>query len=179
VNYHQFSLALAGPDRELVRTFYYNVAYDKNLYPDQAQAQQPFLDSLDKTPLLELRLGRLVPFQDGGAQERGVDILMASDLVYHASRNLFDTAIVVTEDPDFSIVLNYVKEFGKQVEIAAFNDGQGRELMRAADIRVPMDTVLNKFAAKVFPPEDDDDNIGNSTNRANPLKKIFPKGNGQ
>ncbi len=179
VDYHQFSLALAGPDRELVRTFYYNVAYDKNLNPDQAQAQQPFLDSLDKTPLLELRLGRIVPFHDGGMQERGVDVMLASDMVYQASQNLFDTAIVVTEDQDFAIVLNYTKEFGKHVEIASFQDGQGRELMRAADFRIPLDAVLNKFADKIFPEGEDDDNIGNSVERTSVLKKIFPKGKGQ
>ena len=29
VDYYQLSLALAGPDRQLVHTYYYNVAYDK------------------------------------------------------------------------------------------------------------------------------------------------------
>jgi uncharacterized LabA/DUF88 family protein len=179
VDYHQLSLALVGPDRELVRTYYYNVAYDKSHHPEQAQSQQPFLDALDKTPLLTLRLGRLIPFQDGGAQERGMDVLMASDLVFYASQNLFDTAIVITEDPDFSIPLNYVKELGKHVEIAVFNDGQGRELMRTADFRLPLDAVLNKFAAKIFPAEEEDDNIGNSDDQASLLKKILPKGKGK
>lgn len=102
VDYHQLSLALAGPDRELVRTFYYNVAYDKNAFPEKAKSQMSFLDSLDRTPYLELRLGRLVPTADGSVQERGVDVLLASDLVYYAARKIFDTAIVVTEDGDFS-----------------------------------------------------------------------------
>ena len=174
VDYHQLSLGLTGPDRQLVRTFYYNVAYDRNLYPDKAKAQQSFLDSLDRTPYLELRLGRLVPLPDGSVQERGVDILMASEMVYYAARGLYDTAVVVTEDGDYSASLDRVKELGKHVEIAAFQDGQTKELIRTADVRIPLDAVLNQYAGKIFPP-DPDDSRGNMSERMGSVQSSFSK----
>ena len=161
VDYHQLSLALVGPDRQLVRTYYYNVAYDKNLFPDKAKSQMAFLDSLDRTPYLELRLGRLFPAADGGVQERGVDVLMAADLVYYAARTAFDTAIVVTEDGDFCPPLENVKSLGRHVEIATFLDSQSRDLIRVADLYVPLDTVVDKYASKIFP-SDSGENRGNT-----------------
>jgi uncharacterized LabA/DUF88 family protein len=174
VDYYQLSLALAGPDRELVRAYYYNVAYDKNTFPDKAKNQMSFLDSLDRTPYLELRLGRLAPTTDGNVQERGVDVLFASDLVYYAARKTFDTAIVVTEDGDYSPALDRVKELGPRVEIATFNDSQSRELIRAADVRISLDEVLDKYPSKIFPP-DTDDNRGNAADRVGRVSKSFMK----
>ena len=169
VDYYQLSLALAGPDRHLIRTYYYNVAYDKTQFPDKAKTQMSFLDSLDRTPYLELRLGRLVSTFDGNVQERGMDVLIASDLVYYAARKAFDTAIVVTEDAVYASVLEEVKELGKHVEIATFQDSQSRELIRVADLRISLDTVLDKFSSKIFPP-DMDDNRGGPGDRGGRVK---------
>lgn len=175
VDYYQLSLALTGPDRKLVRTYYYNVAYDKNLFPEKAKTQQSFLDSLDRTPYLELRLGRLIPMADGNVQERGVDVLLASDMVYYAARKAFDTAIVVTEDGDYFPVVELVKDLGRNVEIAAFQDNQSRELIRMADIRIPLDTVLDKFSTKIFPPDMVDHHHGSPPDRLGQIPKTLLK----
>ena len=174
VDYYQLSLALAGPDRQLVKTYYYNVAYDKELVPDKAKTQMSFLDSLDKTPHLELRLGRLYSTSDGRVHEKGMDVLFASDLVYHAAKKTFDTAIVVTEDGMYSSALENVKDFGRHVEIATFRDNQNRELVKAADLRIPLDSVLDKYSSKIFPPEVDD-NPGNKAERVGRVQKSFKK----
>jgi uncharacterized LabA/DUF88 family protein len=174
VDYYQLSLALAGPDRHLIRTYYYNVAYDKNQFPDKAKTQMSFLDSLDRTPYLELRLGRLVSTFDGNVQERGMDVLFASDLVYYAARKAFDTAIVVTEDAVYASVLEEVKELGQHVEIATFQDSQNRELIRIADLRIPLDSVIDKYSSKIFPP-DVDDNRGGTADRVGKVQKSFMK----
>jgi uncharacterized LabA/DUF88 family protein len=174
VDYYQLSLALAGPDRQLVRTYYYNVAYDKNQFPEKAKNQMSFLDSLDRTPFLELRLGRLVSTFEGNVQERGMDVLLASDLVYYAGRKAFDTAIVVTEDNDYFPALERVKELGCHVEIATFNDNQSRELIRVADLRITLDSVLDRYSAKIFP-AGTDDNFGNQVEKVGRAQKSFLK----
>jgi len=79
-------------------------------------------------------------------------VRMAADLVYYAARDQFDTAIVVTEDQDFSHAMGLVKELGKQVELAAFPDAQNREIVRACDKVLSLEEVLNSRAALVFPP---------------------------
>jgi uncharacterized LabA/DUF88 family protein len=174
VDYYQLSLALAGPDRKLVRTYYYNVAYDKNQFPDKAKTQMSFLDSLDRTPYLELRLGRLISTFDGNVQERGMDVLIASDMVYYAARKTFDTAIVVTEDAVYASVLEEVKELGRHIEIATFQDSQSRDLIRASDLRIPLDTVLDQFSTKIFP-SDVDNNRGGTADRVGKVPKSFMK----
>ena len=151
MDYYQLSLALVGPDRALYRTFYYNAAYDKNHSPDKAKTQQSFLDSLDRTPFLELRLGRLVPHPTDGFTEKGVEVLLASDLIYQTFRGPFDTAIVLTENAEMAGPMEQVKNFGKHVELAHFLDSQPRDLVQAADVRIPLDSVLSQYAAKIFP----------------------------
>ncbi len=162
VDYYQLSSALAGSERELVRSFYYNVAYDQKNFPEKAKTQQPFLDSLDRTPYLELRLGRMVlNHVNNSYHEKGVEVLLSSELVFYAARNLYDTAILVTEDDDYSPVLELVKQTGKHVEIALFPDIHPKELIRFADNRIDLDMVLKKHESKIFP-VDTTDNRGNA-----------------
>lgn len=152
VDYYQFSLALCGDRRKLVRTFYYNAVFDATHFSDKAKSQQSFFDSLDRTPYLELRLGRIIQNREGHRMEKGVDVRMAADMVYYAARDFYDTAIVVTEDQDFSPAMGLVKELGKHVELAVFPDAQSREMIRAADKILNLDEVVNSHAAHVFPP---------------------------
>jgi uncharacterized LabA/DUF88 family protein len=77
---------------------------------------------------------------------------MAADMVYYAARDFYDTAIVVTEDQDFSPAMGLVKELGKHVELAVFPDAQSREMIRTADKILSLDEVVNSHAAQVFPP---------------------------
>ena len=152
VDYYQFSLALAGQGRKLIRTYYYNAVFDATHFSDKAKSQQSFFDSLDRTPYLELRLGRIIQNREGHRMEKGVDVRMAADMVYYAARDFYDTAIVVTEDQDFSPAMGLVKELGKHVELAVFPDAQSREMIRAADKILNLDEIVNAHAAHVFPP---------------------------
>lgn len=120
VDYYELSKALAGPDRELVRTYYYNSAYDPEMDTEQAKTQQTFFNSLRNTPFLDLRLGRLVPGHEGSFKPKGEKPLFSAELVYFAARGLFDTAIVITEDTDYSPAIHWVKELGRTVEILFF-----------------------------------------------------------
>ncbi len=151
VDYYELSKALVGPDRELVRTYYFNAAHDPQLSPEAWKTQQPFLDSLMKTPYLELALGRIVPTHEGGTQERGTAIRLASELIYTAARNFYDTAIVITEEPSFAEALEQVKLLGRQVEVALFPDVHPRALTAAADVVVPLKEVLDRYTRRIFP----------------------------
>lgn len=151
VDYYELSKALTGPDRSLLRTFYFNSAYDPIISPDKWKTQQSFLDSLDRSPYLEMKLGKLLPLPEGGFREKGTDVKMVSNLVYYAAKNFFDTAIVITEETDFNDAISKVKDLGKHVEIGLFPDSQPRDLLRAADLIIPMNDVLTRFKDKIFP----------------------------
>jgi uncharacterized LabA/DUF88 family protein len=174
IDYHELSKAIVGPDRELVRTYYYNSAYDPTLSPEQFKTQQPFLDSLSKTPFLELRYGRLIPTREGGFKEKGADVRLASDAIYYAARQFFDTAIVITEDPDFAPALALLKELGPHLELGLFRDSQPKNLVVAADRIIPLEEVLDKFSSKIFP-EIPEDNVGNRLEDSSAKKRISPK----
>mgnify|MGYP001301548380 CR=1 FL=1 len=160
VDYFQLSLALAGPERQLIRTYYYNAVFDAAQFPDKAKSQQSFLDSLDRTPFLDLRLGRIVQNREGHRVEKGVDVRMVSDMVYYAARNFFDTAVVVTEDQDFAPAVALVKEFGKHVELAVFPDAQNKEMVRVADRVLNLEDVVNHHQTRIFPPAQGEDRNG-------------------
>jgi uncharacterized LabA/DUF88 family protein len=157
VDYHELSQALTGPDRSLVRTYYYNSTYDPLLFPEQWKSQQPFFDSLAKMPFLEVRLGRIIPTREGGFKEKGSNVRMAVDMIYYASQKRYDAVIVFTEDTDLAPALNLVRELGVNVEIGFFPDVQPRELVKMADLVVPLNDVFEKYGSQIFPEE----NIGN------------------
>src|SRR3546814_20173101 len=76
--------------------------------------QEKFLSSLYDTPYLEVKLG--IWKQRGGTMvEKGVDVMLATDLVTRAYRDHYDTAIVVSGEADFYLALQAVKDAGQQV----------------------------------------------------------------
>lgn len=157
VDYYQLSLALCGEDRKLVRTFYYNAVYDQHQFPDKAKVQRPFYDALERTPYLVLRLGKLIPTSTGDTMVRGVEPMLTADIIHYAHLNHFDTAIVITENPEFAIALKTVKETGKHVELGLFNDVKPGDLIRAADRILNLDEILGANNNKVFPPAPQED----------------------
>jgi uncharacterized LabA/DUF88 family protein len=99
---------------------------------------------------LELRLGRIVQ-HNGQKVEKGVDVRLASDMVFYASKDFYDVAIVVTEDQDFAPAMASVKELGKHVELALFSDGQNRDMLRVADRVISLADVMAKNKDSIFP----------------------------
>lgn len=137
LNYADFVKTLCG-DRGLFRTYYYNALQDVAARPDAFREQQEFLDTLRKTPYLEVRLG-IIKTTQGTQIEKGVDIMLATDLLYFAWNNFYDTAVLVSGDADFAYALQAVKNMGKHVEVAYFEGATARELLNVADARHQLD----------------------------------------
>ena len=66
--------------------------------------------------------------------EKGVDMRIGIDLLVGASRNLYDTAVLVSGDGDLTEAVRAVKELGKHVELAALPSGRSWELVQVADV---------------------------------------------
>ncbi len=131
VDFGAFSSKLCA-GRSLVRTYYYNVLRDPNRNPGAYQDQQKFLTALNSTPYLEVRLGES-KLRGDMAVEKGVDIMIATDMLKAGWDNLYDVAILVSGDGDFAYAVQTVKNMGKHVEVAAFRPNLSAELMQAAD----------------------------------------------
>jgi len=137
LNFTQFTNALCG-SRRLFRIYYYNVLQDQVQRPDGFREQQEFLDILHKTPYLEVRLGGMKTSQ-GMSVEKGIDVMVATDLLYFAWHDFYDVAILVSGDADFAYAVQAVKNMGKYVEVAYFESGVSRDLLEVADYRHMLD----------------------------------------
>jgi uncharacterized LabA/DUF88 family protein len=69
------------------------------------------------------------------AVEKGVDIMLATDLLRFAWADRYDVAIVVSGDGDFAYAVQAVKDMGKHVEVAAFQANLAWDLANIADQR--------------------------------------------
>ncbi len=137
LNFADFTSKLCG-SRRLFRTYYYNVLQDQTQRPDVYREQQEFLDILRKTPYLEVRLGGTKMAQ-GIPVEKGIDIMLATDLLYFGWNDFYDVAVLVSGDADFAYALQAVKNMGKHVEVAYFESGVSKDLLNVADNRHLLD----------------------------------------
>ena len=135
LNFTEFANKLSA-GRRLFRIYYYNILQDPAQYPDSYKEQQEFLEILRKTPYLEIRLGST---KKALGTEKGIDIMIATDLLYFAWSGFYDVAILVSGDADFAYAMQAVKNMGKHVEVAYFESGISKDLLDIADNRHLLD----------------------------------------
>ena len=137
LNFADFGVKLCGA-RRLFRTYYYNVLQSPAQRAEGQREQQEFLNALRETPYLEVRLGG-TKLSQGIRVEKGIDVMLATDLLHFAWINLYDIAILVSGDSDFAYALQAVKNMGKHIEVAYFETNISRELLDIADKRHLLD----------------------------------------
>ena len=122
--------------RRLIRIYYYNAKVGLREEPERYRDQQKFFASITAIPYCELRLGRLVYINWPGTPpyEKGVDVLLTTDMITHSYKNNYDTAILVAGDNDFVSAIQAVKDNGNHVEVALFGkEPSSRQLRIVAD----------------------------------------------
>jgi uncharacterized LabA/DUF88 family protein len=124
VDLGKLGLKLAGDD-QLVAIYYY-IALVPRTYATYGP-QQKFIERVKETALVRLRLGRM---EEHGGQlvEKGVDVLIAVDMLEHAYENDYDVAILVSGDGDFAEAVKAVRARGKTVYNAFFTRGRSYAL---------------------------------------------------
>jgi len=160
IDFYKLSKLLTGQQRSLIRTYYYNAAYNQSDDPPEYASQLSFLTKLRKTSYLAVKLGRLekritkidqeILRQELGDKltkkfikifrekvtnyiEKGVDIAIASDMLKFAYSDSYDTAMLISGDGDFVSALEGVQNLGKHVENAYFNKGHSIYLRETCD----------------------------------------------
>ena len=100
LDYRKFCLALCD-GRELRRAYYYNAMRDQSREPERQGGQQRFFDYLRRVPKIEVKLGYLVyrDFPRLPPREKGIDVRLATDMLTHAFRDNYDTAILGAGTP--------------------------------------------------------------------------------
>ena len=137
IKFGKFAEKLAG-DRNLVRTYYYNIKQDQK--GRGSEDQEKFLSALYDIPYLEVKLG-IVKQRGDAMVEKGVDMMIGVDILKNAYEDLCDTAILVSGDGDFYPALQAAKDQGKHVEIAAFDTNISPETARIADLHIKLNKL--------------------------------------
>jgi len=121
-------------DRILVRA----IAY---VATTESGEEKSFFDALSKIGI-ETRTKPLQIFI-GGAKKANWDVDLAMDAV--KMQNKLDTIIIVSGDGDYVSLIEYLKNHGTQVEVAAFGKSSSARLIEAADDFLDLDLNPKKF----------------------------------
>ena len=114
-------------DRQLYRTYYYNAERDADINPKAYAAHRTFLSTLNNKPKYVVRLGNSKQRGDTTV-EKGVDIMLATDMLKYAWDDLYDIGIVVSGDGDYTYAIKAIKELGKYVEVVALSSNLSKQL---------------------------------------------------
>jgi uncharacterized LabA/DUF88 family protein len=74
-------------------------------------------------------------------QQKEVDVAMACEMLEHAIKDHFDTAIVVSGDRDFLPAIEKVQNEGKTVELAGFKMSMSHVLQLRCDVYHALDSL--------------------------------------
>ena len=127
----------------LIRTYYYDGIADKK--EDEYTEQREYFDSLKRRFFfLTVRLGEAVKLSDDSFRQKGVDILMAIDVLTMAYRNYYDTGLFFLADRDFIPLIRAVKNAGKKTFGFNYLDSISHELVWTFDFRYGLSKEILK-----------------------------------
>lgn len=122
--------------RHLLRPYYYSGS-------DNTPRQNAFFDALQyigyDVKTLSLRQYEGKPF------EKGIDVMLVTDMLMGAQRDLYDTAILCSGDKGYIYAIKAIKEIGKRVEVAGFEHSTAKELKLIADRFINLTLILDKI----------------------------------
>lgn len=119
---------------EVIRTYYYDAIVDER-EKEKRQEQTSFFSRIRNVPFCTVRLGRLIKTEQDYRQ-KGVDILMAIDMLTKAYANHYEIAILFAGDGDFVDLVEAVKDAGKRVYGAYFEEHISEDLFESFDLPI-------------------------------------------
>ena len=134
-NFERFVKHLTG-NRNLIRTYYYNVPLDITRDLESYMKQQKFFDKIQRIPNFKFVLCRMQKRKINGKiiyEAKEDDIHLAVDMVKLAYNDAYDAAILVSSDGDFVPAVKAVQEKGKNVENIGFENTFSYHLQQESD----------------------------------------------
>lgn len=117
INFTALQFFLRGlVDRgELVRCYYYDANVDPLDDKDRHVKLNTFFDKIKECNSYEVKLGRLIKKGTNSFKQKGVDVLIAIDMITKAYEGQYEIAVLLAGDDDFIDVVKAVKDSGKRV----------------------------------------------------------------
>jgi len=156
--------ARSGVKPQLMRVNYYDAIpnlKDVEKMPDEPdpdnafqeiqvilENQEKYLEKIRMLDLFDVRLGKLSWNAKGETRQKGVDSLIAIDMITKAYQNQYDEAVLVAGDTDFLEIVKAVKSIGPQVTGAYFENNTSHDLIYEFDKRQPLrkdELIANKI----------------------------------
>ncbi|HDN64702.1 MAG TPA: NYN domain-containing protein [Methanosarcinales archaeon] len=123
-------------DYDLIRVYYYS-GVDPSDVPSRsfhkALKAQGF--HVETRPLVE---------RNGKLAEKGIDVMLTTELLTHAFKDNFDVAVIVGGDQDYIVALREVKREGKRIVVACFRNSFSNEIQEIADESVFIDNIAER-----------------------------------
>ncbi len=156
INYKKL-VEILRKDRWLLRAYFYTGIPSGDLpkeYKEQWKKQQGFLNELQNMGI-KVKTMPLKKTPEGYI-EKGIDILIATDMISLAFKNAYDTAVLVSGDSDFIPVIEKIQELGKRVENASFKRESSYNLRKICDDFILLDNFKDKFTTPLNPPKEEE-----------------------
>lgn len=122
--------------RQLIQAYYYGAT------PNTPE-QNRFFDKLRHLDI-EVKTSPLRQYQ-GTPFEKGIDVMLVTDMLLFAHQNRYDTALLVSGDKDFTYAIKAIQAIGKTVEAAAFTHAFATELQQTANKTIILDNLIYKI----------------------------------
>ncbi len=134
-DYEKLTEYLIGKRTLVLRKYYIGTIREERNNPKSRElmiGQQKLLSKLQKQGW-QIGLGHML--KTDSYHEKGVDVLMAVDLLVGAYENIYDTAILVSSDTDLLPAITKVKAKKKRVEYIGFSHKPSYAMIANSDIR--------------------------------------------
>ncbi len=122
------------------RVYYYDAIVPVEDDSKKHMIQKEFFNKLQlDMSMCEVKLGDLIKSGKGGFKQKGVDTLIAIDMITKAYLNHYEIAYLVAGDRDFVNVVKAVKNYTGKMVIGIYEPTSiSEELLRVLDIRMPL-----------------------------------------
>ncbi|MFN3598846.1 MAG: NYN domain-containing protein [Aquificaceae bacterium] len=150
---YQRLLEFLREDRRLIRAYFYGaVPQEKDLKKNSPEwesyiKQRRFLEELSLQGI-KVKLAKLRRLPSGEYVEKEVDIMLATDMLSMAYMNVFDIAVLVSGDSDFSYTVEEVQRLGKRVENVSFKRTSSYHLRKVCDRFILLDDYMDRFVVE-------------------------------
>ncbi len=124
---------------ELIRAYCYDAQANVQKQPEKYNKQKEYFEKIQSKKSYELRLGRQVEGKDGSRQ-KGVDIMLAIDMLSKGFLKHYDIAAFVGGDDDFLDLIYAVKNLaGRRVFGFYFSHNATKAMQESFDVEIVLD----------------------------------------
>jgi len=133
-NLLNFELRFDDTKGEIVRIYYYDAQVEASDDPKKSEEQRIYFHDIGRLPDFEIRLGRLVKTGSGNYRQKGVDLLVAIDMLAKAFQNFYDVAVFIGGDDDFVDLMKTIKSLtNKRIYGICFKQNVSKRLLESFD----------------------------------------------